>query len=417
MIARYNIYLKAKKYAADGNFVKSFQLFEEVLEVNYDNSEVKFEYAKNLINALRFNDKNVEYEQKARTLLKSILPTRRNLIALLKLASLEKIIGNYVEAGQIFNQIIKNYKRRKDQTINEYEIYTYALSGMVVINTKLGDVKNAEIYLKELENTNYDKSSLLSLQVALKRRQKRYDEALLYCEKLEQNGQKKIGYWKAEIYIAQKKYEEALECLYNIQNLSPLNNQLKAYQLMISILLKLEKYDEAYSIYQNKLSSYSTNLKYNSSTELFIKYKLGLITSQNYKKNLYSNRIIFEYSLDDVLNHIQIGHNSDFYYDTKVLLNEATIKLKSEEHNVTLKNCVEEHEIIFNKPIGKAHGEETNTMHVVTYINDDKIITMYPFSQLKMEEKTFEVIRPRQKVKKQESRIERFNRMYRQNTN
>ncbi len=184
---------------------------------------------------------------------------------------------------------------------------------------------------------------------------------------------------------------------------------------VISIEIYRGNYEEAY-----KLLKASENLDNINKIDI---YDLKLMLSKfididmpESRNLLYREKQIINYNKKMAITHIDSGHGftnastDEGAFLSNVDLNKLMDEIKPQlsKDNIIALNIFKKHKIYY-KNIGIFDGEPLDYLLVVTPLYSNDIITMYPTNQLLVEKME---AKPKEKIIKRESQIEKFNRRY-----
>ena len=353
----------ADNYISLKNYLGATQIIDSIL--NNKNYKIFFDKAYYLKASIEYEQTNYETCNKFLSKIKKL----NNKDLLLK-ANVQYKLGNINEAYRICNTIDDNLLVENDKKIL-----------LAKIKIKCNEFESASQILKNLIESNQENINL------------NYYLGI-------------INFRKDNINEARKNFNICID-----NNLS--NSNISELQL-IFIDIKQNNINEAYSKFK-KL----TELNFFTNNNFYIGNLLSAYLSSYYNidfkldSHAYSIKQILNYSEEEVKNHvlehtIKKGPNHSLYnenIDIDKLIQYVKDNLNENTYNGN--NFFDEY-IIEYKNVGVSNGVVQNYIRVITIPNTDKIITVYPFSEYKIE--TEDKIYPEYSTKKyvKVSQIEKF---------
>ena len=370
-----------------------------------------------------------------------------NKYVLLALAKLELQAKNRVEA--------KNIIRRLPAEQNNFYRKVLCLKGKIAKEEK--SYEEALEYLEEGLGTEKDSIyySCLIEKVKVYVKQNRPEEALELALGIKNNG--KFSHDDIKIILgniyeqlgrtedAKKSYKEALvgksrmfanEAKLNLGWLAMKEHDFEdakrwlteaakenfflsvnAYLNLAFIAIREKDYKKCYEIIRTirKLDINEEIEKNVSKLELYVDVKTGKKVSK--QERLYFEKQIIEYSEEKAIRHIQ-GLNND--EDKSVKFRDSD-NIEQLFHQVKVQitnispyiNCLADEYVLSTPNVGTVNEISTDWLKVVCLPNSKDIVTMYPTKKGEVEEPSeFLEEKPKHKVRKRLSQIEKFNAKY-----
>ena len=432
------IYEKQKMYQ------EAIETYQKIELTNHKSKEYAYFSLGNIYEHLFEHEKSISFFEKAifphSTLSEdSKLHIARNYIYL----------KDYEKASEYLKNTLTHNNPKLACLVNYYN---------AKIESCLGNYDKYVEMIDDLLNRSPDFNPALAEKVRILFAQKKYDEGRVYLKKIHtvnSNIKEYCGYkiLSAEYYEKTNQFVEALKIYQDlldnqIDNLKAIEveriiigiatcyvgigNVDKAYEYfmklsdestvyknasifnIISIEIYRGNYDRAYELLQ-QLEITEENKVDIFDLKLMLSKHIDIDISSD-KELSYRERQIANYSKEEAIDHINRGHminnapsdEGAFYSETNLgeLIDE--IKEKLSEDSVIGLNILKKHKLYYEN-IGVFDGEQLDYLLVVTPLYSNDIITMYPTNKLlkeKMEAK------PKQKIIKRESQIEKFNRRY-----
>lgn len=220
----------------------------------------------------------------------------------------------------------------------------------------------------------------------------------------------------ATCYIGLGKINEGYE-LFKKQNNSSNFHRNACIFSIISIEIYRGNYEEAYKLLQEASDLEKINERDVYDLKLMLS-KFINITPLEKRPLVYREKQIVNYQKSLAAIHINSGHgfnnapNDEGFINPDINISDLIDEVKSRlsDDNIITLNIFKKHKIYY-KNVGIFDGEPLDYLLVVTPLYANDIITMYPTNQLlikKMETK------PKEKIIKRVSQIEKFNRRYNQ---
>ncbi len=347
-------------------------------------------------------------------------------------------LKNYVKATEIINSILnnKNYKTLFDKAYYLKAVIEYENSNYYDCNNYLLKIKkqcNKDLLLKA--NVQYkfnncsiayklcnmisdnsfvaDDKNVLLAKIKIKCNELESATQILKTLIESNNEHINLNYYLGLINFKINNFEDAKKN-FNICVENNLNNSNFAELQLIFIDIKQNNIKEAYSKFKEL-----TKLNFFTNGNFYIGSLLSAYLSTYYNvdfkidNHAYSIKQILNYSEEETRKHIlqhtiEMGENHSLYnenIDIDELIHYTKSNLNEDTYNGN--NFFDEY-IIGYENVGVSNGVVQNYIRVITIPNTDKIITVYPFSEYKIE--TEDKIYPEYSTKKyvKVSQIEKF---------
>lgn len=288
---------------------------------------------------------------------------------------INSLFGAYVDIGY-FNDAINLFEKNK-KYISDPNFITFIEARIDLINN---DYKEAEIKFNKLIMCKNDYSSTAYLYLAqLANIGKKYELEEFYYDKLTTNSKASNDAYlrKAYYYIRKGNKIEALKCLKKIQYFYLRKHRPAIAQLNAMLDLDLFEYENNY---------YTVKQIRNYSDELALQH----IKRHTAESDYYKSRISFDDSID---------------------LKKLFFELKDNlDKDCLVYSDLFDHYIIEYNDAGSYEDIKANYIEVVTIVNTNNIITMYPVASNNF----FAVKRIDKEPKKVKriSQVDKFNRKY-----
>lgn len=214
------------------------------------------------------------------------------------------------------------------------------------------------------------------------------ERGIKYLEKLEDN-KGRIGVLSkillGRVNLCKKQYKEAHIRLDKIAN-EKLDRQYILSELMY-LAIREEQYEKAFDYYNTIIEEgdyWGTQVI--CQIEMYLKYKLGKNIDLEKIKDYYFGQQVLDYSEDRTIEHIsfhkdEIGNkdNHSIYLentDINEIYNNSKERITS--INPSFVGIIDKYILEWDKPIGIVHGEEVDSVNVITLPNTYDILTIHP---------------------------------------
>ena len=218
--------------------------------------------------------------------------------------------------------------------------------------------------------------------------------------------------------------EEAIDVL-NLEVVLTSDNYFdikKRGYLIVKILLAKEKYEECYKYILENEILFQDDEELNTLVLLLLKKKLNLLVADDYNQiQSYALKQIISYKEELALEHIVLNHKNQAYLDGKSQFNED---FPIQKVFSRIRNCLPNEKRMYDELVvdyyifkytnsGKNSGKNVNYIKVITLVNTNQIVTMFPidnYEKLPYTDISLEL--DSKKTIKKISQIEKFNKRY-----
>lgn len=382
---------------------------------------------------------------KAKELLEQERRKTNNPYVILELAKIEAKMKNTKEAKRLIAPLPK-----EDSDFYRKVLW---LKGRIAANEK--DYKQALDYLNQALGSKKDHiywSAILEI-AKIYEKEGRLEDALELCIRLKKNKQTfdgELTITLGSIYEHLGRKEEARNCYQETAKGSSISFTNRAYlklgqlemeeqnyegakkwltivaesNLLLSInaylnlayiAIREEDYDTCY-----KLIERATKLESNQELQKSIE-KIKLYVDIKTKKKIvkenmsYSEQQMLDYNEKKAIDYIKKQHakNTSQEFASEVNIEDIFYRSKEEIKLITPNiNCLTDNYILTMPKIGYVNGISTDQIKVICLPNTDSIISIYPTTEEDSTEEVIENERPKKKIMKRKSQIEKFNDRY-----
>lgn len=351
-----------------------------------------------------FKKKNYDILKSAALKLSSQSSGNRKIKYMLYLAKLEQIYGNFQEALGLYRAI----ERSKNQKFSNNAIIGICKTYMLMGNTDLLD----SVDFEKLKKCNSSDSFFLLAKIYSIN--KNYDKALQLIDKVPESG--KMYFEKAKILRSCGKYQESLEFLYkSIETNESLKINGNALFNIIYINITLNKNEEALKLLKTNENLLKT-INYNCYCQVYayLCKKLNLTYDEEYYP--YSILQILNYDIDLAVKHIEkhiedLKMLSEFNDNIPEFMSYLRENLNNTSYsslsalNVYDVNCTDKNgKNIYTRVVTIPHSKDI----ITCFVSYEAMSTL----DENMIDADYEMEKPKQKVIKRKTQIEKFNQRY-----
>lgn len=287
----------------------------------------------------------------------------------------------------------KKLKRIANITNNEV-----AINQLAALEERSGDLKEAEKYFNLSLELNNDNIYSLNGLAQLAKKKEDYSLAEYYYNKI--------------IDVSGKKTFSHKEKVLEIGIIG-----------LVQLEIKRKNYDRAY-MYMQKMAKVS-NKPTHRQIIFYLKNKLNILSEEEkeYEGMKYDEKQFLNYSIEEAKKHVEkhvhenntIKKHTLFYKDIDIdkIFEKVTEKLP--QAILTKSTVVDNYLVELDENIAEIKGQTTNKVMVITEVNTNNILTMYPvfpYYNSKMEIETEKEEYHSTYQRKRQSQIEKFNQRY-----
>jgi len=372
---------------------QKYKLYKKLYKQDPSNRVIKFEYAK----ICKKEDVDL-----SRRLFKQLLNCYRNDSVLLELGKMEKKQGNFNEAIKYFNELINkndseyalfelaklqkelgNIKLAKQYfgKLTKYQNNHFALLELGRLEKKLGDIDLAKFYFKKIVDEKNDLFGLFELG-KIEKQLGNVTVAKSYFIKLlnEYNNE----YALYELGKLEKELGNFDEAIKYFNELLLTKYKAKGLIQLVYLYLKMNKIEDAYLYFGQLLFEYK---RFKNNKKL-IEELTRLNDYFNYLFGFEPNDInyfisqIYNYKQEKAIAHIGKHFNSDKDSKFNDDIDKKELYLFC-QNNLSSRYFVDndvadKYNFILPYEIGNIDDIKTNVIEVITILNTDKILTIYP---------------------------------------
>ena len=402
---------KAKNLIKQKKYDEANKILKDLLRREPNDSMIKFEYAKNLLNISKGNVAEVKQ------LLIQLINTKSKSFAIQELGKIYANENDFDKAKYYFDKLLKH----GNESGNEKDVLFSKLElGKLYANVK--NFEKAKEYFEQLLDTSNENYALLELG-RLYVSEGKNEQAKLLFEQLLQIGdendkefatlelgrlyasdgenEKAENHFKSILQTDNKAFamlelgrlyaccnasEKAKQVFEQLLKIGNENDKTCALIELLKLSIKNKKYSQALQ-YLDKLITVNTSLTSDQIKryQLFLKFKLGKIKKSELSED-YFGRQMAKYNLKSALECISgnVGidgkdmHQGRFNSNINIpdlfdICDETICEIEPYSYDV-----VDKYIVALDYNIGISMGMETNLVEVVTISNTKDIITMYP---------------------------------------
>lgn len=402
---------KAKNLIKQKKYDEANKILKDLLRREPNDSMIKFEYAKNLLNISKGNVDEVKQ------LLIQLINTKSKSFAIQELGKIYANENDFDKAKYYFDKLLKH----GNESGNEKDVLFSKLElGKLYANVK--NFEKAKEYFEQLLDTSNENYALLELG-RLYASEGKNEQAKSLFEQLLQIGdendkefatlelgrlyasdgenEKAENHFKSILQTDNKAFamlelgrlyaccnasEKAKQVLEQLLKIGNENDKTCALIELLKLSIKNKKYSQALQ-YLDKLITVNTSLTSDQIKryQLFLKFKLGKIKKSELSED-YFGRQMAKYNLKSALECISSNvdidgkgmHQGRFNSNINIpdlfdICDETICEIEPYSYDV-----VDKYIVALDYNIGISMEMETNLVEVVTISNTKDIITMYP---------------------------------------
>jgi len=374
---------------------KKYRLYKKLYKKHRNYTILKFEYAKSC--------RGIDNE-KAEQLLTELLDTECAKSASLELARMKKMNGENDKATEMFeklseqgnlfalcelaDQALKNSEYLKAikylERIIKIDVKPeHALLKLGIIYRKIGNDIKAREYLEQVLNTPERKIALTELS-RVEKDECNYDKARKYLkETYEMYGDNNAFY---RLGMLEKELGNNANAIKYFGQLLKTDERRMAIKSLIFMYLKEGNFDLAYLyfgllIFDEKIENLNQKeIKLMTRLNSYFNYMFGKLERKDCRD--YLSLQLYSYNENEMRYHIGKHFMDDKFsqFNSEINIDNLLniVRNNLDKKHLRKNNIADFYNIVLPYEVAEMNGIKTNTIEIVTILNTNKILTIYP---------------------------------------